>query len=159
VVPILEFGKRILNRLEERVLALPAGTADLYIGDYPGVEKSVFPYFSVTPTNSKSATIRGAVISGQGIDFTVGHGTGGEIYIKNDGKVARTQENWFFKICDAVFTSWFSETLTFDAGGHVIRSALALQIDRRRVRLGGQHIFWWASRRKTMKTFDYEPYC
>jgi hypothetical protein len=158
VVPILEFEKRILNRLEEKVLALPAGTADLYIGDYPGVEKSVFPYFSVTPTNPKSATIRGAVIAGQGIDFTVGHGTGGEIYIKN-GKVARTQENWFFKICDAVLTSRFSETLTFDSGGHVIHSTIALQIDGRRVRLGGQHIFWWAFRRKTMKTFVYDPYC
>lgn len=158
-MPILEFEKRILNRLEATVLALPSGTAELYIGDYPGVEKSLFPYFSVTPTNPKSATIRGTVIEGQGIDFTIGHGTGGEIYIKEDGKDARTLENWFFKVCNAVFISRFSETLTYNASGRVIRSAIALQIDRRRVRLGGQHIFWWAFRRKTMKTFDYDPYC
>jgi hypothetical protein len=73
-----DFEERVTARLKALVTVLPDGAATFYAGANPNaLAKSLFPYFCITPSNPKSAAIRGYVIERQGIDFTIGQATGG----------------------------------------------------------------------------------
>ena len=153
------FEERATARLNAMVGALPNGIATVHIGcDPDSVAKALFPYFRITPSNPKSATIRGYLIERQGIDFTIGEATGGEMFVPNDSPRARANEERFFQICQAVFMSSFTEDLTYSRRGRVIRSKIVLQLDSRSLRLGGHQLFWWAALNRTEKRFYYEPY-
>ena len=154
----LDFEERALARLNAMVAALPSGTATLYAGADPNFPKALFPYFRITPSNPKSATIRGHLIEGQGIDFAIGQATGGEIFVPNDSARGKAEEDRFFQICQAVFASSFTECLTYSKLGKVIRSKIVLRLDSRSVQLGGHQLFWWAVLNRTEKYFHYEPY-
>jgi hypothetical protein len=154
-----DFEERVTARLKALVTVLPDGAATFYAGANPNaLAKSLFPYFCITPSNPKSATIRGYVIERQGIDFTIGQATGGEIFVANGSARARAHEDRFYQICQAVFTSSFTEYLTYSKRGRVIRSRIVLQLDSRSVQLGGHQLFWWAVLNRTEKCFHYEPY-
>jgi hypothetical protein len=154
------FEERVTARLNAMVAALPPGTATLYVGSDPNcVAKALFPYFRITPGNLKSATITGYLVEGQGIDFTIGQATGGEIFVSNDNARGGAEEDRFFRICQAVFTSSFTERLTYSKRGRVICSRIVLQLGSQSVRLGGHRFFWWAVPNRTEKLFHYEPYC
>jgi hypothetical protein len=152
------FEERAAARLNEIVAALPSATATLYVGTDPNFPKALFPYFRITPSNPRSATIRGHLIGGQGFDYVIGQATGGEIFVPNDSARARADEDRFFQICQAVFTSSFTECLTYSKPGRVIRSKIVLRLDSRSVQLGGHQLFWWAVPNRTEKSFHYEPY-
>ena len=153
----IAFETRILDRLKSAVDVLPKGTA---VFSTQKDARTLYPHFRISPANPQSATIHGYVIAGQGIDYTIGRGTGGEIFIKNGlNQKARAEEEEFFQICEAVFRTRFTETLTYNSTGKLIRSAIVLMIRDREVRLGGHRIFWWVSPHKTEKRFSYEPYC
>jgi hypothetical protein len=153
------FEERATVGLNAMVAALPRGTADLYIGSEPDcVAKALFPYFCITPSNPRSATIRGHLIEGQGFDYVIGQATGGEIFVPNDSAKAAVHEDRFFQICQAVFTSSFTECVTYSRRGRVIRSKIVLQIASHIVQLGGHQLFWWAVLNRTEKCFHYEPY-
>jgi hypothetical protein len=154
-----DFEERVVARLNAMVAALPNGTANLYVGADPNSPKSLFPYFRITPTNPRSATIRGHVVEGEGFDYAIGRGTSGEIFVSlNNSARARAREDKFFQICHAVFTSSFTEYLTYSSRGKVIRSRMVLQLDFRSVRLGRHQLFWWLALNRTEKCFHYDPY-
>jgi hypothetical protein len=156
--PINGIETRILERLRATVATLPAGAAELYTGR-DSVSQSPFPYFRVTPSNPRSAVIRGFVIDDQGIDFTIGHATGGEVVITREGgNRGKRREDWFFRVCHAVFTVHFSEKLIYSAGGRVIYSRIELEVDGRKVHIGGHQICWWLFPRRAAKCFSYGPY-
>jgi hypothetical protein len=153
-----DFEKRVGGRLNDLVAALPSGTANVYLGADPSVPGALYPYFRITPTNPKSATIRGYVIGGQGLDFTIGQATGGEIFAPDSTARSRANEDQFFQICQVVFTSSLTEYVTYSSRGRVIRSKIVLQLGSRSVRLGGHQLFWWAVLNRSKKNFHYEPY-
>lgn len=96
---------------------------------------------------------------GQGIDYTIGRGKGGEVFIPGPFNAqAKKRVDSFLRILNAVFTTQFREELTYNSGGSVIRSKIILSVDNTRVRLGGHFIFWWLRTGKTAKTYSYEPY-
>src|SRR5579862_8795528 len=91
-----DFEERIGARLSALVAALPNGTANLYVGANPTDPKALFPYFLITPSNPRSAKIRGYVVEGQGFDYTIGQATGGEIFVPpNNTARARAKEDRF----------------------------------------------------------------
>jgi hypothetical protein len=158
--PIQGFEAIFLERLDQLVRALPKGAADLYVGKHPSHTKSVFPYFCITPTNPRSAKVQGFVYEGQGIDFTIGQGTGGEVFVSRE-KTERQNANLerFLRMCEAVFTTSFNETLVCSRRGRVIWSRIELSLDGLTVRIGGRQVFWWLFPGRTTKQFLYEPYC
>ena len=149
---------RILDRLRAAVAALPEKTAVFNIeANYataPG------PCFRITPMNPQSAPIRGSVASTFGIYFTIGEATCGEVYLASwRSKSNKEEEDHFFGICRAVFTTHFSEDLTYNrAGSGVLRSRITLQVGERRVRISGHQIFWWLYPMRKTKHISYEPY-
>jgi hypothetical protein len=153
-----DFEERTAARLKTMVGALPSGAASLHVGTDPSFPRALFPYFRITPTNPKSATISGHLIEGQGVDYLIGQTTSGEIFVPNDSARARAEEERFFRICEAVFTSSFTEYLTYSKLGRVIRTKIVLQVDSRAIRLGGHKLFWWAALNRTEKRIGYEPY-
>jgi hypothetical protein len=55
-----DFEERVTARLKALVTVLPDGAATFYAGANPNaLAKSLFPYFCITPSNPKSAAIRG----------------------------------------------------------------------------------------------------
>jgi hypothetical protein len=159
--PILQgFESRALRRLEATLNALPKGKATLYWGADPtSPAKALFPYFRITPANANSGSIRGFLVEGQGFDYTIGQATGGEIFVgPTDSPQMRANEDRFFEICQAVFKSQFTELLTYNSRGRVIRSRISLRLGGRTVRLGGQQLFWWLVPGRVTKVFSYEPY-
>jgi hypothetical protein len=149
---------RVLERLAVVVGNLPQGTAELYVGKNSSLQKNLFPYFRISPQNSKSAAIEGYVYNQQGIDFKIGHGTGGEIYVSSKRQPNPTGEDRFFRICHAVFTTHFSEELIYSSSGRVIWSRIMLEVERDKMRVGGHQVFWWLFPNRTVKHFSYEPY-
>jgi hypothetical protein len=148
---------RILDRLREIVAALPEKSADLYI-DEDRDPKARVPgwHFRVTPAKQHSACIQGLVDSSFGIYFTIGEATAGEVFLAS--RNSAVEEERFFNICHAVFTTHFSEDVTYSLANRVLRSRIMLRVGERTVRIGGHQIFWWFYPRRTTKHFSYEPY-
>jgi hypothetical protein len=144
------FEVHMIECLRAEIAALPERSAELYVGSDPRYPKSPFPFFRITPRNSQSAPIQGMIADYQGIDFTVGRGTGGEIPIG--------RADHFLRICRAVFTTRFSEVVVYSRRGRVIWSRVILKIDGHKVGIGGGQIFWWLFPKRVTKVFSYEPY-
>ncbi len=158
-LPIVGFEKEFLDLLRETVSALPEGTAEFFVGQNPSRARQSFAYFRIKPTNPHSAGIEGYVYEGQGIDFTIGVATSGEVFVSS-GKGARlnSRVDWFLRVCRAIFTTHSTETVTYDANGRPIRGRLVLSLDGRRIRLGASLVLWPIRLGKTTKQFSYEPY-
>jgi hypothetical protein len=152
---------RVLDRLREIVAALPEKSADLYI-DEDRDPKARVPgwHFRVTPSKQHSACIQGLVDSSFGIYFTIGEATAGEIFLASrSSKTNEMEEERFFAICRAVFTTHFSEDVTYSStSNRVLRSRIMLRVDERTIRIGGHQLFGWLYPRRTTKHFSYEPY-
>jgi hypothetical protein len=152
------FETEFLKRIRELVDSLPKGTAELYVGHHPSNPKSL-PYFCITPTNPRAAKIRGFVCEGQGIDFTIGEATGGEVFVSRKNTARGTAHvEGFLQLCHAVITANFAEVITLDSRGHKIHSEITLHIDGRRIYLHSGWFLWRLFPNKTTKTFSYEPY-
>jgi|ERR1700687_1477874 len=153
-----ELEIRILDRLKATVAALPEKTAVLDLEtNYPTAPG---PCFRITPTNPHSAPIRGSVSNGFGIYFTIGEATTGEIYLASwRSKSNKKEEDHFFDICQAVFTTHFSEDLIYNhADNWVLRSRIILRVGERKIRIWGHQIFWWLYPMRKTKHISYEPY-
>lgn len=152
--------RRILGRLSTMIERLPPGAAKLMTGENPTLEpkKNLFPYFRVAPANPRSASIEGYIYEGQGIDFKIGEAIVGEIYVSPKEKTDSIEEDKFFRICHATFTTHFSEELIYSPSNRVIWSRMVLDAGGRKVRLSGHQIFWWLVPGRTTKNIRYEPY-
>jgi len=153
------FETTFAERLRGVVAELPKGTAELQFEKRACGSPSPLPHFSIAPSNPRSSPIEGFFVQGEGINFSIGRATSREIYIANKtGNNANAEEDEFFRICQAVFTTRFSEKVVYDSRGNVIWSRIVLGVDSRKVVLGGHRIFWWLHSGKNRKQFEYEPY-
>jgi hypothetical protein len=154
------FERDILACLSSLVASMPNGVADLYIGRHPDSEKSFFPYFRVTPKNSKSAVISGTVCEGQGIDLRIGRATTVEIFAGHKPESIRKATEKFVEICRAIFYRTFEENVVNNSRGRVIWSSVVLRLDNGKQKwLGGGRLFWWLNFQKITSSISYEPYC
>lgn len=151
---------RVLDRLRESVAALPEKSADLYIDEDRDPRARVPGWqFRVTPAKQHSACIQGLVDSSFGIYFTVGQATAAEIFLASrSSKSNEMEEERFFDICRAVFTTHFSEDVTYSSASRVLRSRIMLCVDERTIRIERHQILWWLYLRRTTEHFSYEPY-
>lgn len=153
------FETTFAERLRGVVAELPKGTAELQFEKRACGSPSPLPYFRIAPSNPRSSPIEGFFVQGEGINFNIGRATSREVYVANEsGDESKAEVDEFFRICQAVFTTQFSEKAIYDARGKVIWSRIVLRVDGRNIVLGGQRIFWWFHRAKTRKQFEYEPY-
>jgi hypothetical protein len=159
IYTIAGFETRFLERLKDMTDKLPTGVAETHFEKKAQDSIAVFPYFRIVPSNERSAPIKGFFIEGEGITFSIGHGTSGEIYISGkSAEEAKAREDEFFGICQAVITTRSYEKLIYNSDGQVIWARMTLRIgDCKRV-LGNHRAFWWLCRNRTMKEFSYEPY-
>jgi hypothetical protein len=152
------FETRFAERLRNTVAALPVGAAQLSFDKKP-CGGPLLPHFRITPTNPHSAIVEGCFAEGEGINFSIGHGTSGEVYVTTEmGENVKAQEDRFFDICRAVFTTRFSEDLVYNSHGRRVSSRMVLEIDGHTMVLGRHRAFWWLFPNKTRKHFSYEPY-
>jgi hypothetical protein len=156
--PIIGIERVFLEKLGDLLRTLPAGKAELSIGpDATSHDAPLCPMFQITPANPRAARIRGFVCDGQGIDFTIGVATGGEVFIGRNDPRADLKIERFLALLRAVFTSSFVETVTYDRKGRPIRG---------RIRdLGGHHVLgagsivlWPIRLGKSRKRIAYAPY-
>lgn len=139
------FERNFLVRLETVINALPPDTSILRTG--PEVDSVAFRIF---PTNQNSAPIVGQASTQGGIAFKVGRATTVEL--------SRPNEDRFFQICEAVFTSHFTESVIYGSAGRVLYSRIRLEVKGHRIRLGGHQLFWWLFPNRREHQFRYEPY-
>jgi hypothetical protein len=141
--PSFEIG--FLARVKTLVDALPAETATLKTKSEIGCV-----YFSISPTNQQSAGIEGEASIQGGINFKVGRATITELSPSNEDR--------FFQICEVVFGSHFTESVTYSSSGRVLYSRIHLAVDGSTVRLGGHQLFWWLYPNRRKERFYYKPY-
>lgn len=139
------FTKEFSKRLRALARILPANAATLEIGG-----DSEIVTFTISPSNHHAAIIKGEASSQGGINFRVGRGTIVEASI--------SREQWFFQVCEAVFGSHFTESVTYSSTGRVLYSRVELQKDGQKIRLGGSQLFWWLFRNRRNEQFTYQPY-
>ncbi|MGC1910245.1 MAG: hypothetical protein WA660_00285, partial [Candidatus Acidiferrales bacterium] len=75
----------------------------------------------------------------------------------NEG-IRNRREEEFLRICEIVFTTSCSETVTFDRMGKPVFSRMTLNVDGRKVRLVNLRLFAWFLPGKRTEIFRYEPY-
>src|SRR5260370_15581179 len=139
------FERNFLVRLETVVQVLPPHTATLQT-------KSEIDCltFRISPTIQESATIEGQASTQGGIAFRVGRATSVELSMSNEDR--------FFQICEAVFSSHFTEFVIYSSTGRVLYSRIQLVIKGRKVRLGGHQLFGWLFPNRRKEQFPYKPY-
>jgi len=139
------FETHFLMRLEAVVRALPAGTAALQT-------KHEIDYltFIISPCDDEAAPIRGQASTQGGIAFKVGRETTMEL--------SKSNEDRFFQICEALFSSQCTEFVIYSSKGRVLYSRIQLRIKGRKVRLGGRRLFWWFFPNRRKEQFSYKPY-
>jgi hypothetical protein len=143
--PLPPFTSAFSERLRALVRTLPANAATLEIrGDSDIVN------FTISPRNHHAASIKGEASTQGGINFRVGRSTIVE--------VSHLREQWFFRICEAVCGSHFTEVATYSSTGRVLYSRIELEENGKKVRLGGHRLFWWLFPNKRKEKFAYEPY-
>ena len=151
---------QVLDRLKATVAALPEKSVELQVSEDRD-PRACFPgwRFRITPTKPDSASLQGLVDSVFGVWFIIGQATRGEVFLAGrNGKQNKIKEDAFFDICHAVFTTHFSEEVTYSSSNWVLRSRVTLRAGERMVRIGGHQILWWLYPRRTTKHFSYEPY-
>jgi hypothetical protein len=139
------FERNFLLSLETIARALPPHAATLQT-------ESAADYvtFRISPANDQSAILVGEASTQGGIAFRVGRATTVEL--------SKSNEDRFFQICEAVFSSHFTEFVTYSATGRVLCSRIQLKIKGRKVRLGGHQLFWWLFPNRRKEQFPYKPY-
>jgi len=152
------FEQRTIEGLRAAIDALPKGTADLQVGRPPKVTEALFPSFLVTPANPRSAPIEGVILDGQ-VELRVGHSGTAELWGgRNPEQQARARQK-FYAICNAVFTTHFSEEVDFDLRNRVLRSRLVLVVNGEEIKLGINLLIARLCRRTHKKeVYAYEPY-
>jgi hypothetical protein len=139
------FERNFLVRLETVVQALPPHTATLQTkAEIDAVT------FEISPSNQEAATIKGQASTQGGIDFRIGRATTVELSVFN--------ENRFVQICEAVFSSHFTEFVVYSSTGRILHSRIELEVNGHRVRLGGHQLFWWLFPNRRKEQFPYKPY-
>jgi hypothetical protein len=151
---------QVLDRLKAAIATLPEKSAELHVSEDRD-PRACFPgwRFRITPTKPGSASVQGFVDSVFGVWFTIGQATRGEAFLAGrNGKQNQIEEDAFFDICHAVFTTHFSEEVTYSSSNQVLRSRITLRVGERTVCIGGHQVFWWLYPTRTTKRFSYEPY-
>jgi len=133
------------ERLRALVRTLPANAATLEIGG-----DSEFVTFTISPSNHHAAIIKGEASSQGGINFRVGRGTMVE--------ASHLRQQWFFQLCEAVFGSHFTESVTYSSTGRVLYSRIELEHKGKKIRLGGHQLFWRLFPNRRNEQFAYQPY-
>ncbi len=139
------FERNFLVRLETLIQVLPPASADLQTRP-----ETDYVAFRILPTNQNSAAIEGQASTQGGIAFKVGRATTVEL--------SRPSEDHFFQICEAIFRSHFTEFIIYSSKGRVLYSRIALEINGRKIRLGGHQLFWWLFPNRRNEQFHYQPY-
>ena len=139
------FTSAFLGRLRDLVRTLPGNAAIVEIGG----DRDVLT-FTISPANQHSASIEGEASTQGGVVFRVGRATTTELSI--------LREHLFFRACEAVFRSHFTESVTYSSTGRVLYSRIELQNNGKRIRLGGHQLFWWLFPNRRNEQFAYEPY-
>jgi hypothetical protein len=139
------FTTAFSEHLRALVGTLPASTATLEIGGDSDVVT-----FAISPRNQYAAIIKGEASSQGGINFRVGRATTAE--------VSSSREQWFFQVCEAVFRSHFTESVSYSSTGRILYSRIELEKNGQKLRLGGHQLFWWLFRNRRNEQFSYEPY-
>ena len=139
------FTNAFSERLRAIVGTLPANTATLEIGG-----DSDIVTFTISPSNRHAAIIKGEASSQGGINFSVGRATIVE--------ASTSRDQWFFQICNAVFGSHFTESVSYSSTGRVLYSRILLERNGQKIRLGSHQLFWWLFPNKRNEDFAYEPY-
>lgn len=142
---LLSFTRAFSERLRAIVDTLPANTATLEIGGDNDVVT-----FTISPRNQHAAIIQGEASSQGGINFRVGKGTIVE--------ASTSREQWFFQLCETIFGSHFTESVSYSSTGRILYSRIDLERDGQKIRLGGHQLFWWLFPNRRNETFAYEPY-
>jgi hypothetical protein len=141
----LSFTRSFSERLRAVFGTLPADTATLEIGG----DRDVVT-FTISPSNHRAAIIKGESSSHSGINFRVGRATIVEASI--------SKEQWFFQLCEAIFGSHFTESVSYSSTGRVLYSRIELEKNGQKIRLGGHQLFWWLFPNRRNEHFAYEPY-
>jgi hypothetical protein len=139
------FEKNFLVRLETVVQALPPHTATLQTT--PEIDCLTF---RISPTNQESASIEGQASTQGGIAFRVGRATTVELSGFNEDR--------FVQICEAIFSSHFTEFVIYGSTGRILHSRIELEVKGHKVRLGGHQLFWWLFPNRRNEHFPYKPY-
>ena len=139
------FERSFSVRLEKFIRAVPSEVVTLQMNS-----QTDFIAFEILPTNQKSAAIEGEASTQGGITFTVGRATSVELSVGGEDR--------FFQICEAIFTSRFSESVVYSSKRRVLCAQIQLEIGGRNVRLGGHQLFWWLFPNKRKELLQYQPY-
>ncbi len=139
------FSGAFSGRLRALVCTLPANSATLEIGG-----DSDIVTFTISPSNHHAAIIKGEASSQGGINFRVGRATIVE--------ASTSREQWFFQLCEMVFGSHFSESVSYSSTGRILYSRIELEKNGQKIRLGGHQLFWWLFPNRRNEQFAYEPY-
>lgn len=142
---------------------MPYGVIRFEIGKHPFDPSCHYPFFLIEPTNPQSAKIKG-VIEGQEhragtISITIGQASTLELWVdlrRPDRAEAEIDE--FLQICNAVFSTWFYEDVTFGRQGDIIRSRLLLDVAGKKIVFSSGVLFRNPFQKTTSKRFSYEPY-
>lgn len=139
------FTTAFSERLRAVVGILPANAATLEIGGDSDVVT-----FTISPSNHQGAMIKGEASSQGGINFRVGRATVVE--------ASTSRAQWFFQLCEAVFRSRLTESVSYSSTGRILYSRIELEKNGQKIRLGGHQLFWWLFPNKRKEKFAYEPY-
>jgi hypothetical protein len=157
------FERNILDRLESLVRTLPAGAARLEIGSHPTDPTCPYPFFLIEPTNEHSARIRG-LIGGEehkdgGISITIGQASYRELWINaRHPERAVTRVDEFLQICAAVFTTYFSEDVTYDLQGKTVKSRLRLHVKGKIIVFSSGVLLQNPFKKTIFRRLQYQPY-
>jgi hypothetical protein len=160
ITNIGSFEDHFLDQLQTIVNALPAGSAELTIGQIQSVRDVSLITFSIKPRNTRSSPLEGRVSKLYGIEFKIGQGSTSEFFFGSSPRPEkiRKYEERFFLLCRAVFTTNFKEKVTFDRNGKIVSSKLTIRIDGKTVRLCRIRVLAWIIPGKRTQAFSYEPY-
>lgn len=139
------FERNFLLRLQTVARALPPHAATLQTES-----EADYITFRISPTNEESAPLEGQASTQGGIAFRIGRATTVEL--------SNSREDLFFQICEAVFSSHFTEYVIYGSTERILYSRIRLEIKGRKVRLGGHQLFWWLFRNRRREQFHYKPY-
>jgi hypothetical protein len=161
-----DFETGVLERLRLRAAAMPDGVVR-FVSSTPATGVR-YPErgFLLMPTRANAAAIRGYVAGdvpnregvGAEILVTVGEAAVGEFAIRPSPSEVLSDVEKFMRVCEAVISTRFSERVTYDASGRVVRSRLTLQVNDEKVVLSTGALLPNPFRRTFEKELQYEPY-
>jgi len=150
---------QIAAKLEQLLGTLPGNVANLeraVDASHPAVK---VPYFTLSPMNPSASSISIAVSNQQGAVVTIGHGSYREFWRDGGNLLGRLPiDEELFLVCKSIVSGNFSERVWYDSSERMIRSRLALLVQGQQLGFGYGNVLWGFLRRKSVRTFIYEPY-